>query len=489
MKGDPKVIAILRQAVGAETQSEAQWCQHAAWLARIGLHGLSDYILTEAAEEHCHRQRYFERLVQLDAEFAVSAEPTGLHQTTGGSRIMALTGKPVAPKQIESRRDEIMTRIGTRPALIRSANVADYFGDAAPYRVEDGIAIVDVLGPLSNAAWSWGGTTYGEIQTQLKIASEDPGVKAVLLNVNSPGGETDNAFETAAMVSALDKPCWAVAGTMAYSAAYLIASQANRIYCTETSGGVGSIGVYCAHFDMSKMLEQHGVKVTLISAGEGKTDGNPYEPLSPEAREKIQGEIDRLYGEFVGAVARGRSITPEAVVKLGARTYDGATAAVAAGLADMPGDLTDAWADLSNELQRAVQMPMHGSARSSSAAPAASSHKEGSSMADNQAAPAGAAVPTADQVLQAEQARVDEILDLGALFDNPALAREFVSNRKSAREFRSALIDARAAAQSKNPVNPSAMPGTDAAAPADQPKARPWKEVLASMGILKKEAR
>ena len=52
MKGDPKVIAILRQAVGAETQSEAQWCQDAAWLARIGLHGLSDYILTEAAEEH-----------------------------------------------------------------------------------------------------------------------------------------------------------------------------------------------------------------------------------------------------------------------------------------------------------------------------------------------------------------------------------------------------------------------------------------------------
>lgn len=110
-------------------------------------------------------------------------------------------------------------------------------------------------------------------------------------------------------------------------------------------------------------------------------------------------------------------------------------------------------------------------------------------MADNQAAPAGAAVPTADQVLHAEQARVDEILELGELFGSLALAREFVSNRKSAREFRTTLINARAAAQSKNPVNSSAMPGADATAPADQPKARPWKEVLASMGILKKEAR
>lgn len=81
MKGDPKVITILRQAVSAETQSEAQWCQDAAWLARIGLHGLSDYILTEAAEEHGHRQRYFERLVQLDAEFVVSAEPTASYST------------------------------------------------------------------------------------------------------------------------------------------------------------------------------------------------------------------------------------------------------------------------------------------------------------------------------------------------------------------------------------------------------------------------
>ena len=111
-------------------------------------------------------------------------------------------------------------------------------------------------------------------------------------------------------------------------------------------------------------------------------------------------------------------------------------------------------------------------------------------MADNQAAPAGAAVPTADQVLQAEQARVDEILELGELFGNSALAREFVRDRKSARDFRSHLINARAAAQASTTVNPSVMPGSDAALAGEQlPKARPWKEVLASMGILKKEAR
>ncbi len=98
-----------------------------------------------------------------------------------------------------TRFDEVMQRIGTRPALIRMANVSDYFGDKAPYRIESGVALIDVSGPLSNDAWSWGGTTYGEIQDQLKIAAADPGVKGILLCVNSPGGETDNAFETAAV--------------------------------------------------------------------------------------------------------------------------------------------------------------------------------------------------------------------------------------------------------------------------------------------------
>src|ERR1041385_7565054 len=123
------------------------------------------------------------------------------------------------------RLEEVMNRIGSRRALIHMASVSDHFGDAAPYRIEDGIGIINICGPLSNAVWSWGGTTYGDIQNQSRIADADPNVRAILLNVNSPGGETDNAFETAAVIASLEKPVYAVAATMAYSAAYLLASQ------------------------------------------------------------------------------------------------------------------------------------------------------------------------------------------------------------------------------------------------------------------------
>lgn len=407
-------------------------------------------------------------------------------------------------KQASISRDariiEVMQRIGSRPALIRLANAGDQFGDNAPYRIEEGVAMIDVVGVLSNAAWSWRGVTYGEIQEQLKIAAADPSVRAVLLNVNSPGGETDNAFETAQLVADLPKPCFAVCNTMAYSAAYLIASQANRIYCVPTSGGAGSIGVYCAHFDYSGMLEQSGVKVTLISAGKGKTDGNPYEPLSASALETIQAEIDRLYGEFVGFVARGRGISPTDIVKMGAKCFDGATAAMAANLVDAPGDLSTAWVDLCTQVQRGSSSPMIS--RKSSAASAAENrqqHKEAGMQAETKPAAAEAKVPTAEEIKalveKAKQegfAAAAEIAELGQLFDKPALATQFINEKKSAQEFRTKLMELKVAAEKGTELDASVMPGQDAKGAEKKPaqgKAQPWADVLKRLGIKTKEGR
>jgi signal peptide peptidase SppA len=269
-----------------------------------------------------------------------------------------------------TRLEEVMSRIGSRPALIHAAAAGDYYRDTAPYEIRDGVAIIDVTGPLSNAAWSWRGTTYGEIQDQVRCALEDTNVSGIVLNVDSPGGETDNAFETAAMIAKAgkQKPVYAVANTAAYSAAYLIASQADKVYCVPTSGGVGSIGVYCAHMDISEALKKDGVKVTLISAGTGKTDGNPYEPLSKTAEANMQSEIDRLYGEFVGSVADGRGMNAATIVKLGARCFAGSSAAIAAGLADKSGDMSVALADMTKKIQSAGASTRFASAETDSTA-------------------------------------------------------------------------------------------------------------------------
>jgi signal peptide peptidase SppA len=108
------------------------------------------------------------------------------------------------------------------------------------------------------------------------------------------------------------KPIIAVSNASMASAAYWIGSAASELVVTP-SGQVGSIGVFSIHEDHSKQLAEEGVAVTLIRAGKYKTEGNPFEPLSDEARAAVQGEVDRYYSLFTRDVAKGRRVDVEAV--------------------------------------------------------------------------------------------------------------------------------------------------------------------------------
>jgi HK97 family phage major capsid protein len=103
---------------------------------------------------------------------------------------------------------------------------------------------------------------------------------------------------------------------------------------------VGSIGVFTVHADESEAMAKEGIRHTLISAGKYKTEGNPYEPLTAEAKAATQAAIDDVYGLFVADVAKHRGVTPQAV-KDGygqGRALRG-KAAIRAGLADRIGTL------------------------------------------------------------------------------------------------------------------------------------------------------
>ena len=137
------------------------------------------------------------------------------------------------------------------------------------------------------------------------------------------------------------KPITAVANSLAASAAYWIATAADELVVTP-SGEVGSIGVFAAHEDVSGMLEQAGVKVNLVSAGRYKTEGNPFEPLTEEARASIQGRVDEYYEQFVSAVARNRGVKRSEVRNgFGEGRVVGAKQAVSLGMADRVGTLDE----------------------------------------------------------------------------------------------------------------------------------------------------
>ena len=99
---------------------------------------------------------------------------------------------------------------------------------------------------------------------------------------------------------------------MAASAAYWLASAANEVIITP-SGEVGSIGVLAAHQDVSAAMDRDGIKTTLVSAGRYKTEGNPFEPLTDDARGYLQSRVDDYYGMFIRAVADHRRVKIDAV--------------------------------------------------------------------------------------------------------------------------------------------------------------------------------
>ncbi len=159
-----------------------------------------------------------------------------------------------------------------------------------------------------------GGTSIDRFRGQFRQAMASTEVSGVVLDVDSPGGMVDGVPEMAAEIRAArgTKPIVAVANTQASSAAYWLASQADELVAT-TSGRVGSVGVFAAHEEESAKAQNEGVKTTLISAGKHKTEGNPYEPLSDDARLHLQAMVDEYFGMFVADVAKGRKLSVDAV--------------------------------------------------------------------------------------------------------------------------------------------------------------------------------
>jgi signal peptide peptidase SppA len=162
-----------------------------------------------------------------------------------------------------------------------------------------------------------GGTSLDEFRAGLRQSIADPSVKGIVMDIDSPGGMVSGVPEMAAEIRASRKvkPIVAIANHEAASAAYWLGAQADRLYMTK-SATVGSIGVYTTHENRTGEAAAKGVERTLVSAGKYKTEGNPYEPLSDDARQYMQSMVDEYYGYFLSDVAAGRG-APLASVRSG----------------------------------------------------------------------------------------------------------------------------------------------------------------------------
>lgn len=181
----------------------------------------------------------------------------------------------------------------------------------------------------------------GSVSTQrftqsFREALADPAVSSILIDIDSPGGSVYGVSELAAeiMQARSQKKIVAIANSLAASAAYWIGCASSEFYVTP-GGEVGSIGVWQAHEDWSKAMEDSGIKTTLISAGKFKVEGNPYQPLDSDAQAFMQSRVEDYYSAFTKAVAKGRGVSIDAVRNgMGQGRVLGADAALAEKMVD-----------------------------------------------------------------------------------------------------------------------------------------------------------
>lgn len=194
-------------------------------------------------------------------------------------------------------------------AVLQSAHMSGWEA-AQPYSLQtpkSKIAVIPVQGVLTKNGPKWMGSNYNAIAQAVEKASDDPEVAHIVLSVDSPGGEVTGLPEAAATIAraAQTKPVHAFVDGMSASAAYFLSSQANDIHLT-TSGDVGSVGVRVMHADVSKMMDDWGVKVTELYSGDFKTEWSPYKPLSDDAKANMQTRLEGMHDTFIQAVTTGR---------------------------------------------------------------------------------------------------------------------------------------------------------------------------------------
>ena len=362
----------------------------------------------------------------------------------------------IAPDWLEVI-EEIATREGPGPEAV-AARLGRPLANTRTVTMRDGVAVIPVTGPMFRYANLFteisGATSVEQLALDFRAALDDPTVRAIVLDVNSPGGEADGVAEFASQVFQArgSKPITAYVGGTGASGAYWIASAAEKVVAGPTAM-LGSIGVIASFDDRSKQLEAAGVKRTIITSRQ-----SPLKNADPSAdgpgRAAVQAVIDALADRFIGAVAKYRGVSKDKVEqKFGQGSILVGSDAVAAGMADRVSTLEEVIAELAaagsgNHTMKGPAAAGRPSANQENPMPETPVQPAAPTTAPAPVIPAAAAPDAAaiEARLRGEiAAEHKEIADLCALAGKPAMAADFIAKGLKPEAVRKALTDARAA--------------------------------------------
>lgn len=230
----------------------------------------------------------------------------------------------------------------------RSKNIES--GESSNISMRDGVAVLNIIGSIFPRADFFtdisGATTIENLSSDFSKALQDEKVKAIVLNIDSPGGQITGIHEFANKIynSRGTKPIHAYISALGASAAYWIATAADKV-SVDATAMVGSIGVVAAWTDNSKAKEADGYQdYTVVSS---QSPNKRLDPKTEKGKELLQKELDDLANVFISDVARNREVSVETVLgKFGQGGLLIASEAIKVGMADNLSNLEDVVSNL-----------------------------------------------------------------------------------------------------------------------------------------------
>jgi signal peptide peptidase SppA len=368
-----------------------------------------------------------------------------------GQLFVAAEGRTIPLGELEEKATAARLEISSRAGVDQLAPLCS--ADDL-MRVINGTAFVEIRGELvseNGIGPSSGFTGYDGIRAQVMAADADENVKRILVDVDSPGGEVAGLYELTKMLMARrgTKPMRAVIRGVGASAAYAVACCADEITLSPL-GLTGSIGTISMHADFSGQLAQEGIKVTLITAGAHKADGNPFEPLPAAVRDWIAAMVNKANDQFLAHVAAARGLSVDQVRAQEAQVYRG-DEALAVNLVDK----VMGWADSIEEFAGRIDGPGisgDGGEDGGAAPPAPGAQPEEEQKMENpNPAPAASSQPEFTQATQeaavvaavaAERARVTALAELDAESSLSEGLSAAIAGGTSAGDFATQLVKA-----------------------------------------------
>jgi len=181
--------------------------------------------------------------------------------------------------------------------------------DLESMEIKNGIAYIPIGGAIGQKLGDYskirGAVDVADIETDIAEAEADPRVRAMVFDMDSPGGMVSGTPELADRIAGRTKPIYTFSNGMIASAAYWIASATDGIFTTKTAN-IGSIGVYVPHYDETQAYANEGVTVELIKSGKLKGIGFPGIPLSDAGREHLQERVNEIGAMFKAHVRSRR---------------------------------------------------------------------------------------------------------------------------------------------------------------------------------------